>query len=218
MSGTTQPTRRYESPRRREQAAETRRAILEAAERLFERDGYVGTSIARIAEEAGVAQKTVYLAFETKGRLLKALWHLRLRGDSDDVPVGRREWFKEVLDEADPERKLRLNAHNSRVVKERLAPIVEIVRAAAPADPDAEALYETMQREFHENQGEVVRSLAKRDLRPGIDPARATDILWTLNHQAPYWMLTRERGWSDDEYERWLGDITIDQLLRPPGA
>ena len=82
-------TRRYDSTRRREQAAATRREILEAAQRLFERDGYGATTMAAIAAEAGVALKTVYLAFETKSGLLRALWHLRLRGDEDEAPVGR---------------------------------------------------------------------------------------------------------------------------------
>ena len=40
------------------------------------------------AAEAGVALKTVYVAFETKSGVLRALWHLRLRGDED--AAGRR--------------------------------------------------------------------------------------------------------------------------------
>src|SRR5688572_12160285 len=103
MSDVVKPRRRYESPRRREQAAATRAAILEAASRLFERDGYVATSVAAIATEAGVAVKTVYLAFETKRGLLIALWHLLLRGDEERVPAGERPWYREVLDEPDPE-------------------------------------------------------------------------------------------------------------------
>jgi AcrR family transcriptional regulator len=35
--------RSYDSPRRREQAAATRREILQAARRLFEGDGYAAT-------------------------------------------------------------------------------------------------------------------------------------------------------------------------------
>ena len=81
MAKAAQKTRRYESPRRREQAEATRRAILEAAERLFVADGYTGTSMSRIASEARVALKTVYLAFETKAGVLRALWHLRLRDE-----------------------------------------------------------------------------------------------------------------------------------------
>ena len=215
MAKAVQRTRRYESPRRREQADATRRAILEAAERLLVADGYAGTSMARIASEARVALKTVYLAFETKAGVLRALWHLRLRGDSGDVPVGQREWFQEVLNEPDPERQLRLNARNSRRVKERLALLTEVLAGAASADPDAAELYGRMQREFHDNQREVLESIdAKGALAKGLALDRAADVLWTLNHPASSLLLTRDRGWTPDEYERWLGDITIAQLLR----
>src|SRR6478752_8819506 len=95
-------TRRYDSTRRREQAAATRREILEAAQRLFERDGYAATTMAAIAAEAGVSLKTVYLAFETKSGLLRALWHLLLRGERDEVVVDEQAWYREVLGEPDP--------------------------------------------------------------------------------------------------------------------
>jgi AcrR family transcriptional regulator len=215
MPKAAQKTRRYESPRRREQAEATRRAILEAAERLFVADGYAGTSMSRIASEARVALKTVYLAFETKAGLLRALWHLRLRGDSDEVPVGQREWFREVLEEPDPERQLRLNARNSRRVKERLALLTEVLAGAASADPDAASLHERMQKEFYENQRTVLESIdAKGALAEDLGLDRATDLLWTLNHPASYLLLTRDRGWTPDEYEQWLADVTVDQLLR----
>src|SRR5262245_50862304 len=94
-------TRRYESRRRREQAAATRQEILDAAQRLFERQGYAATTMAAIAAEAGVALKTVYVAFETKSGLLRALWHLLLRGDEEDVPIPERPWYREVLAEPD---------------------------------------------------------------------------------------------------------------------
>ena len=115
-SGETRP---YESPRRREQAAETRRQVLSAAQTLFERDGYALTSMAAIASAAGVALKTVYLAFETKSGLLRALWHLLLRGEESGIPVGDQRWYREVLEEPDPTRQLRLNMRNSRIVKAR---------------------------------------------------------------------------------------------------
>src|SRR5438093_9035691 len=110
MPERVKPKRRYHSPRRREQAAATRRDILEAAQRLFERQGYAATTIAAIAAEAGVALKTVYVAFESKSGLLHSLWHLLLRGDEDDVPVGERRWYRDVVEEPDPARQLRLTA------------------------------------------------------------------------------------------------------------
>jgi AcrR family transcriptional regulator len=208
--------RRYDSPRRRAQAAATRREILEAAQRLFEREGYAATTMSAIAGEAGVALKTVYVAFETKSGVLRALWNLLLRGDRDDVPVAQQQWYREVLDERDPERQLRLNASNSRRVKTRIGAVLEVIRSAAPADPDIEALWDRIQTEFHSNQGEIVKALDRRKaLRPGLDVARATDILWTLNHPDLWQLLVGRRGWTPDQYEQWFGDASCSQLLRP---
>jgi AcrR family transcriptional regulator len=123
-------TRAYNSPRRREQAAATRREILEAAQRLFERQGYATTTMAAIAAEAGVALKTVYVAFDTKSGLLRALWHLLLRGDEVDAPVKERPWYREVLEEPDPERQLRMNARNSRAVKTRAGALRPQIRTS----------------------------------------------------------------------------------------
>jgi AcrR family transcriptional regulator len=209
------PKRRYDSPRRREQAAATRRAILEAAQKLFAQQGYAATTMAAIAAEAEVALKTVYVVFETKSGVLRALWHLLLRGDQVDVPVGERDWYRKVLDEPDPARQLQLNARNSRIVKERAGVLLDVFQAAAPTEPDIQELWDRVQSEFYENQRLIVESLAAKDaLAPGLDVARATDILWSLNHPAVWQLLVTRRGWTPDEYEQWFGDTARAQLLR----
>jgi AcrR family transcriptional regulator len=208
--------RQYDSPLRREQAAATRRRILEAAQRLFERDGFAATTMAAIASGAGVSLKTVYLAFETKTGVLRALWHMLLRGDEEPVPVGERTWFRAVLDEPDPRRKLRLNVDNTKVVRARIGPLLDVIRDAAPTEPELASLWKRIQLEFYENQRAVVDDLHRRKaLRGGLDVARASDILWTLNHPDVYRLLVSDRGWTPDEHEEWLGDILCDQLLRP---
>jgi AcrR family transcriptional regulator len=207
--------RRYDSPRRREQAAATRREILAAAQRLFEEQGYAATTMAAVAAEARVALKTVYLAFETKSGLLRALWHLLLRGDEEESPVGERDWYREVLEEPDPERQLRLNARNSRTVKLRIAPLIEVIRNAASADPDIEQLWSRIQSDFYDNQRAIVKTLHDRKaLRRGLDVTRAADILWTLNHPNVWQLLVVERGWTPDRYEKWFADSAVGQLLR----
>jgi AcrR family transcriptional regulator len=207
-------TRRYDSTRRREQAAATRLEILEAAQRLFERDGYVATTMAAVAAEAGVALKTVYLAFETKGGLLRALWHLRLRGDEADVPIPERQWYRDVIAEPDPERQLRLGAHNARLVKERAGKLMRVMRDAAGTDADSAELWRRIQDDFLVNQRAVVDTIeAKGALAPGLDAARAADILWTLNHPDVWHLLVGERGWTPQEWERWFADTASAQLL-----
>jgi AcrR family transcriptional regulator len=204
--------RRYDSPRRREQAAATRLAILEAAERLFVRDGYAATTMAEIAREAGVALKTVYVVFETKGGLLRALWHLRLRGDEEDVPIGERPWYRAVLAEPDAERALRLGAHQARLVKERAGALLGVIRSAALVDADVQELWGRIESDFYANQRAVVQTLHERGaLR--VDVARGADIMWTLNHPDVWRLLVDERGWTAAQWEQWFADTVCAQLL-----
>jgi AcrR family transcriptional regulator len=203
--------RRYDSPRRRAQAEATRREILEAAERLFVRDGYAPTTMAAIAKEAGVALKTVYVAFETKSGVLRALWNLRLRGDQENVPIQDRGWYREVLAEPDPERALRLGAHEARLVKERAGGLFAVLRSAAGSDADSAALWERINAEFHANQRAVIELLGP--LRPGLEIDRAADIMWTLNHPDVWELLVGRRGWTPDEWEEWFVTTLSAQLL-----
>jgi AcrR family transcriptional regulator len=206
--------RSYDSPRRRSQAAATRATILDAALRLFAARGYAKTSMAAIAAESGVAVKTVYLAFRSKRGLLLALWHLLLRGDEEPVPVGERAWFREVMEEPDPGRLLRLNARNSRVVKERAGTLLEVLRSAAPADDELQDLWRRIEKEFYDNQRAIAEQLQRAGaLKPGLDAERGADILWTLNHPSVYHLLVGERGWTSQQYEKWLGDAFCAQLL-----
>jgi AcrR family transcriptional regulator len=211
------PRRSYHSPRRQQQAAATRQTILEAAERLFERRGYPATTMEQVAAEAGVALKTVYVAFATKSGLLRALWDLRLKGDLEEAGVAERPWYREVVKEPDPERQLRRNARNARVVKQRIGGVLKILRSAAPVDPDAAALWRLIQTDFHDNQRVIVERLhATRALRPDLDVTRATDILWTLNHPDVWLLLVGERGWTPEQWERWFADTACAQLLGRP--
>jgi AcrR family transcriptional regulator len=216
MAQPVKPKRRYDSTRRREQAAATRLEILEAAQRLFERDGYTATTMAAVATEAGVALKTVYLAFETKAGLLRALWHLRLRGDEDDVPITERQWYRDVIAEPDPERQLRLGARNARQVKGRAANLMRAMRDAAGTDADSAALWRRIQDDFLANQRAVVDTMeVKGALAQGLDAARAADILWTLNHPNVWQLLVSERGWTPERWERWSADLACAQLIGP---
>jgi len=214
MAEPVEPRRRYHSPRREAQAAATRTVILEAAGRLFAEHGYPATTMGAIAAEAGVALKTVYVAFETKGGVLRALWNRTLR-DGDDVPVAEQDWYRETLGEPDPERQLRLNARNSTRGKVRVGGVGQVIRAAAPSDPEIGALWDRIQTDYRANQRAIVESIhAKGALRDGLDVERATDILWTINNPDVWHLLAGLRGWTPEAYERWSGDTAVAQLLR----
>lgn len=217
MADAVKGTRSYHSPRRQEQAAATRRRILESAQLLFEERGYPATTMGDVAAEADVSLKTVYLAFETKARLLRALWDFLLKGDQDEAPVAERPWYREVLEEPDPRRQLQLVARYSRDVKMRIGGILKVIRSAAPLDPDSNELWRLIQSDFHDNQRVVVQSLAaKKALRRGLGVPKATDILWTLNHPDIWLLLVGERRWTPVQFEKWFFETACSQLLRQP--
>src|SRR5579884_822985 len=62
-----------------------RRNLLEAAERLFLRDGYRHATMERVAEEAGVSKQTLYNYFADKEELFTALLERKSETDLADA-------------------------------------------------------------------------------------------------------------------------------------
>jgi TetR/AcrR family acrAB operon transcriptional repressor len=60
--------------RTKEEAAETRNSILDAAERIFFEKGVSRTTLADIAQEAGVTRGAIYWHFANKGDLFTAMF------------------------------------------------------------------------------------------------------------------------------------------------
>ena len=214
MAESVKPRRAYHSPLREAQAAATRLAVLGAAQRLFEAQGYPATTMEAIAAEAGVSLKTAYLTYATKPKLLRAVWDLLLKGDTGDAPVAARAFYTEVMAEPDPQRRLRLNARNATVVKQRIGGILRVIRSAAPVEAEMASLWALIQSDFYGNQKAILEPVAAAgQLRAGLSLERAADTLWTLNHPDVWLLLHDERGWTPAEFETWLGDTSCALLL-----
>ena len=106
MKSPARQPRRYDASGRQEQARQNRRAVLDAAHRLFVERGYSATAVAEIAAAAGVSVETVYKAFGNKPALVKAVFDVLVVGDDDDVPMMQREFVQRNIAEPDPRRKL----------------------------------------------------------------------------------------------------------------
>jgi AcrR family transcriptional regulator len=66
------------APTRDERRARTRRELIDAAERLFARDGFHATSVDLVADEAGYTKGAVYSNFESKEDLFFAVYERRV--------------------------------------------------------------------------------------------------------------------------------------------
>ena len=213
MPRAVKPRRSYDSPRRREQARATRRAVLDAARKLFVEGGYVATTIDAIAARAQVSPETVYATFRNKRSLLSALIDMSMAGDDAPVPILERGWVQEMRDEPDPDRRLKILARNGRLILERTVPVYEVLRGAAMADPEIASLWELNKAQRHPGQRELLRILTERNpLRRGLTLRAGTDILFAIGSPETYRLLVIDRGWSADQFERWYAD-TLQRLL-----
>ena len=213
MTRAVKRRRSYDSPRRREQARATRRAILGTARELFVERGYVATTIEAIAARASVSPETVYAAFGNKRAVLSELIDVSIVGDDAPVPVLDRSWVLAMRDEPEPRRRVAILARNGRLILERLAPIYEVLRSAADADPPIAALWKRYKVQRHAGQHELVRIVAVGGaLRPGLTLKSADDILFAVGSPETYGLLVHDCGWSPRRFERWYAD-TLARLL-----
>lgn len=205
--------RRYESPRRVAQRRETRRAIVDAAARLFAERGYVGTSFDAIAGAAGVGRATVFAHFPTKAELLKTAYDVTLVGDDEPIPLPQRPESIAVRAERDPRRFLAGYAAIVTGVARRVSPIYEAIRGAAHADPEAAAVWRQVGAERRIGGANIVASVVDRGgLRLGADPERAADLVFALVDPGLYHLLVRERGWDHEVFTAWLA-VTLQREL-----
>jgi len=212
-------TRRYDAPRRRAAAAQTRRAIAAAAREVFLARGYTGATIAAIAAAAGVSHETVYATFGPKAALFRHLVETALSGTDEPVPALERDIVRQVRAEPDPARILDLFAHTVRQLQERLAPLFEVLRDGARTEPELQAYAAELSARRVEHMRAFIRDLAQKGgLRDDLSIEMAGDVVWVMNAPEFYLLCVRERGWSPAVFERWLADAWKALFLPRPGC
>lgn len=208
--------RSYVSPYRAELAAQTRARVLVAAIGLFSANGYAATSIEDIAAAAGVSRPTVFAAVGSKRELIKQARDVALAGDDQPVPMPQRPWVLALRGEADLAAAVGIYARAMREIYQRAARLELALGAAAEADPELNELADTARRQRLFGCQLVANVLAdKHPLRPGVNRARAGDLLFATASPEVYRLLVLHRGWSADRYQKWLAQTLLEQLFHP---
>ncbi len=212
--------RSYNSPRREQQARETREAILDAAQKLFVADGYNGTSIRAVADLASVSLQTVYNAFGDKAGLL---WHLAMRivaGAEDREDPTDTGLLDQLRAERDPITRMRMAAHASRLEWEQgLLEIESMVFNPEVQDPRLKELAERGWKHKRENTRVVVELLFPAEIRrAGIELEEVVDIVMAIDAAPTVRTLIEDCGWDFDRYEEWMFEFMINQFLDPAWA
>jgi AcrR family transcriptional regulator len=208
------PKRPYDSARRREQARQTREAILDAARRLLLTDGFAPTTIAAIAAKAGVSVDTIYKSFGGKPGLVRAICQQALAGEQPMPAESRSDALQAT--EPDPRKIIRGWGALTAEIAPRVAPILLLVRAAAAADPEMAGLQSDMDAQRLQRMTRNARNLqVSGHLRPDLDVKLAGEIMWTYSSPELYELLVLTRGWPLQRYSGFIADAMIAALLPP---
>jgi AcrR family transcriptional regulator len=197
--------------------SDTRRRIEQAAAVLFTERGYTGTSIQAVADAAAVHAQTIYQAYGTKGALLGAVGARLVAGEDDPAThPSERAWVRQIQAEPDPGRKLRLYIKHIAAVTPRVTVLIDMLRATAPAEPDAAAFLDQI------DQGRLLGPLnllaplmEQGQLREGLTLAAASDITYALVSPDTFRALVLQRGWTWTHAQQWLTDCLTHALLPP---
>jgi AcrR family transcriptional regulator len=207
--------RRYDSTRRREQARETRLRIIQAAYDRFVTNGYGQTTIADIARTAGVAVETIYAGFRNKHTLLRQVWYVSFRGDEEDLRLFDRPEIRAVIAEPDLTRRFEAQAVVLTRVFRRITPLLLMLQGAVASQPDAaEMLAEFDQLRLDAAEKYARAAAASGQLAVSEDECR--DVLWATLDGALWGRLVAQRGWSDERFAAWLGQLWISALISLP--
>jgi AcrR family transcriptional regulator len=204
--------RQYDSTWRQEQARETRQRIIQAAHDLFLSQGYGSTTIADIARAAGIAVETVYSAFRNKHTLLRQVWYVSFRDDEEDIRLWDRPEIRTVIAEPDLARRFEAQAIVLTAVFRRITPVLLMLQGAVASQPAAAA----MLAEFDERRLDAAAKYAHAAVATGqlaVSEDECRDMLWATLDGALWHRLVAERGWSDERFAAWLGQLWVSTLV-----
>jgi AcrR family transcriptional regulator len=215
MTEEVKKPRPYRSPSRAERAANTRTAIVEAARGLFLEQGYVPTTVTQIARAARVNVDTLYAVVGPKPELLRAVVESALSGETDAVPAQERAYVREVRAATSAEDKIDIYVRALVAMAPRTAPVFSVLKAAALVDASCAALHREITERRAANMRLFAADLRATDsLRPDLSDDEVADVVWSMNSTDYYLLLVRDRGWTDERFERHLSDAWRRLFLR----
>jgi AcrR family transcriptional regulator len=205
--------RGYDMTRRRAQAEATRQDVLDSAGRLFVAKGYAASTVDEIAAGAGVSRETVFKAIGTKRQLLRRWVEREIAGVDEPVPIRQQDWVRTVRDTPDQRRRVEIVVAAACRIQERASHAIDVLRAAAQADPDIATLWDTA-RSMRRADVQAITGLL---VGTGAGHVEVVDVMYALSSPELYELFVRDCGWPRDRFERWLVDAILQLALGRPG-
>jgi AcrR family transcriptional regulator len=214
MAPAVKPPRTYDSSRRQEQARQTRLTVLRSAHDLFVKHGYGRTTMADIAEAAGVSVETVYAAFKNKPTLLRRVWDITIGGDDEDVVFHERPEVRAIREEQDLATRFMLHAAMSTKTARRMTPFLLALEGAAGTEPAAAEMLDEIGRQRLAGMTVMARGAAATG-QLAVSEEECRDVVWATTDGLLWHRLVNTRGWTDERFATWLGQLWVRMLVDP---
>lgn len=184
---------------RKERAARNRTAMLDAAWGCFTDAGYSGSTMADIAERAGVAVQTLYFTFHTKGALLAEVFERAVLGP-DELPPPLQPFFKEAEETEDLDDSLRIWCDGVAGIVARVAPLRPVFDGVA-GDDEVTQMWQRGEDLRVEGYSGYFTILADRhELARGVELGTIVDTALVVMGPQGHRGFVEDCGWSVEQW------------------
>lgn len=191
----------HSSPPREQGAAYTRLVVRDAGHRLFARDGFVATSIKKIAYEADVSERTVSTLYRNKAEIFQDALNVAIAGGerpSSEEPSSARDLIDEAV------------AGNTAIL-ERAGALIMAGIESSGADADLRRISHEGEHALRANCRAIAEALVRTgEVLPDLGTEAVADVLTTMLSPHVHQLL----GWPAERYRAWLADTLRATLLR----
>jgi AcrR family transcriptional regulator len=195
--------------------ARTETELIDAAAALFLQQGYVATTLAQIAQRAGLAARTVYVRFGTKAALFRRVVDRALVGDADPMDVAHRPRTQDAMAAPTLAERIDALAEVSVGIADRAGALFEVAAQAEGLEPELAHAAQAGRRATAELcQAFWEHAAADGLLADRADPARLALLTDTLSCADTVVHLRRAHGWSAPAHRALIVD-TLAALTRP---
>lgn len=188
----------------------TREALVAAARRVFERDGFIDARLVDITREARCSTGTFYTYFESKEEALAAV----LQAAQDDM---MHPGLPHI--DADPENSAAIIGAANRAYLEayrRNAKLMQLLEQVATIDPAFRELRLARSRAFAERSARRIAWMqASGYADPTLDPLMTARALAGMTSRMAYLALALEEGWDPERVAETITHLWLNALGVP---
>ncbi len=195
-------------------SSDKHRRIIEAAVKVFAKNGFYNSKVSEIARAANVADGTIYLYFQNKDDILIRLFE-------EEMAAVLQRMTEEVNRESDPGKKLeRFALIHLKLVEENqeLAEIIQVETRQSSKfmkeykNPQFQQYLNLISSIIREGQAQGV---FREDVEPGVFK-RA--FFGALDEMSRYWVLSAARKYSISKAAEEISSFFLNGVLKPQKA